>query len=185
MTETSPQPERTKRVYAQGVPEKPFELRITLIDGLLLGVTLAFLAAAVIDAVSRFGGSNPYLVVRAVHFQLSRYGLIAAAVMGAAALILGVVRKDDVTPWFRRGAYIVFGSMLLQAILGFTLLLGFGVQPGQPEHIVYGLATTACLPFFIFVETTAKKRPAMGSYIWAFVLLLGGVVRAIGTGPAA
>ncbi|MBK9125204.1 MAG: hypothetical protein IPM16_19060 [Chloroflexi bacterium] len=184
MAETAPQSERKKRVYVQGVPEKPFELRVTLFDGLLLAATVAFIVVAIIDAVSRFGELNAYLVTRAVHYQLSRYGLIAAAVMGIVAFVLGVVRKDDVTPWFRRGAYVVFGSMLLQAILGFVLLLVFGVQPGQPEHIVYGIATAACLPFFIFVETTAKKRPAMGSYIWAFVLLAGVVVRAIGTGPA-
>lgn len=184
MSEASTQPERKKRIYAQGVPERPFELRITLFDGLLLAVTLGFIALSIIDAVSRFGGLNAYLVTRAVHYQLSRYGLVTAVVMGVIAFVLGVVRKDDVTPWFRRGAYVVFGSMLLQAILGFVLLLVFGAQPGQPEHIVYGIATAACLPFFIFVETTAKKRPAMGSYIWAFVLLAGVVVRAIGTGPA-
>jgi hypothetical protein len=38
------------------------------------------------------------------------------------------------------------------------------------------------LPFFIFVETTAKKRPAMGSYIWGFALLVGVVLRSIATG---
>jgi len=102
--------------------------------------------------------------------------------MSLVAIFLGIVRKDDVTPWFRRGAFVVFGSMLIQAILGFTLLLVYGAQPYQPEHIVYGIATAACLPFFVFVETTAKKRPAMGSYIWGFVLLIGVIVRAIGTG---
>jgi hypothetical protein len=40
------------------------------------------------------------------------------------------------------------------------------------------------LPFFIFVETTAKKRPAMGSYIWAFTLMIAIFVRSIMTGAA-
>ncbi|MBK8136112.1 MAG: hypothetical protein KA401_03620 [Anaerolineae bacterium] len=171
-----------RKAYKQGFPENPFELRITLIDGLLLLVTVVFVVIAVIDSINAAGGLNVYLVVRGVHFQLSRYGLAAAIVMSLAALFLGVIRKDDVTPWFRRGAYVIFGSMLLQAILGFTLLLVYGAQPYQPEHIVYGIATAACLPFFVFVETTAKKRPAMGSYVWGFILLIGVVIRAISTG---
>jgi hypothetical protein len=177
-------PSPSRKVYKQGLPEKPYELRLTLADGLLLAATVVFVVVAAIDAIQRAGGFNSYLVVRGIHYQLSRYGLAVAGLMAVIALVIGIVRKDDVTPWFRRGAYVVFGTLLLQAVLGFVLLLVFGTQPYQPEHIVYGIATAACLPFFIFVETTAKKRPAMGSYIWGFVLLMGIIVRAIGTGAA-
>lgn len=182
--ESSEQSSTPRRVYKQGEPEKPFELKVTLIDGILLAATVIFIAVSVIDAAQRAGEFNAYLVTRSLHYQISRYSLIVALVMAVFAVVLGVVRKDDVMPWFRRGAYVVVGSLLLQAVLGFILMMGFGTQPYQPEHIVYGLAAAACLPFFVFVETTAKKRPAMGSYIWGFILLMGIIVRAIGTGAA-
>jgi hypothetical protein len=182
--ESSEQPSPSRRIYKQGEPENPFELKITLIDGILLAATVIFIVVSVIDAVQRTGEFNAYLVTRAVHFQISRYSLAVALVMAVIAVFLGIVRKDDVTPWFRRGAYIVVGSLLVQAVLGFILMMGFGAQPYQPEHLIYGLAAAACLPFFVFVETTAKKRPAMGSYIWGFILLMGIIVRAIGTGAA-
>lgn len=180
-------PEQTstpRKVYKQGEPENPFELKVTLIDGLLLAATVIFIAVAIIDAVQRAGEFNAYLVTRAVHFQISRFSLGLALLMSLFAVFLGIVRKDDVMPWFRRGAYVVVGSLLIQALLGFILMMGFGTQPYQPEHLIYGLAAAACLPFFVFVETTAKKRPAMGSYIWGFILLMGIIVRAISTGAA-
>lgn len=172
----------SRKVYKQGYPDDAYDLKVTLFDGILLAISLIFIVVAVIDSINKAGGLNVYLVIRGVHFQLSRFGLAVAIAMSLVAVFLGIIRKDDVTPWFRRGAFVVFGSMLIQAILGFTLLLVYGAQPYQPEHIVYGIATAACLPFFVFVETTAKKRPAMGSYIWGFVLLIGIIVRAIGTG---
>lgn len=182
--ESSEQPSTPRRIYKQGEPEKPFELKITVIDGVLLAATLIFIVVSVVEAIQRSGEFNAYLVTRSLHYQISRYSLGVALLMALFAVFLGIVRKDDVTPWFRRGAYVVVGSLLLQAVLGFILLMGFGTQPYQPEHIVYGLAAAACLPFFVFVETTAKKRPAMGSYIWGFILLMGIIVRAIGTGAA-
>jgi len=182
--ESSEQPSTPRRIYKQGEPEHPFEVKVTLIDGILLAATLIFLAIAAIDAIQRTGEFNVYLVTRAMHYQISRYSLVVALVMAVIAVFLGIIRKDDVTPWFRRGAYIVVGSLLLQALLGIVLMFGFGAQPYQPEHLVYGIAAAACLPFFVFVETTAKKRPAMGSYIWGFILLMGIIVRAIGTGAA-
>lgn len=184
MSEETQSPNPPRRVYKQGYPDDAFEAKVTLVDGLLLVGTLGFIAAAIIDSINRMGGFNAYMVIRDMHYQLSRYGLAVAILMAVLALIFGVWRKDDVLPWFRRGAYVVFGTILLQAVLGFGLLLIFGTQPHQPEHIVYGIAAAACLPFFIFVETTAKKRPAMGSYIWAFVLLIGIIIRAISTGRA-
>lgn len=182
--ESSEQPSTTRRVYKQGEPENPFELKITLIDGILLAGTLIFIAVSVIEAIQRTGEFNAYLVTRSLHYQISRYSLVVALLMALFAVFLGIIRKDDVMPWFRRGAYVVVGSLLLQAVLGFVLMMGFGTQPYQPEHLVYGLAAAACLPFFVFVETTAKKRPAMGSYIWGFILLMGIIVRAISTGAA-
>jgi len=80
------------------------------------------------------------------------------------------------------GLYAVFGLMLVEAGIGLALYL-MGGRPGQEVHLIYGLGTVLSIPFFIFVETTAKKRPAMGSYIWAFALLAGILIRSMGTGP--
>lgn len=172
-----------RRTVQQGLPEKPFALKLTLPDGILLVVSALFLILAFLAEASKYGEFNLYLTLRGTHHHLSRYGLVVGGIMAAIAAYIGFYRKADVTPWFRRGAYVVFGTMFIQALIGFGLWLGFGTQPGQPEHIIYGIATAACLPFFIFVEVTSRKRPAMGSYIWGFVLLLGVIVRAIGTGP--
>lgn len=162
----------------------PFALRFTLPDAALLVGSLLFIAAAVVSVLVDAGGSpNVYSVLKGVHFHLSRYGLIVGIAMLIIAIVIGIVRKGDVTPWFRRGTYVVVGTMLVQAVLGAIMMFGYGVQPGAPEHIIYGFGSVLALPFFIFVETTAKKRPAMGSYIWGFTLLLGVLIRAIGTGP--
>ncbi len=170
-----------KKIYRQGTPERPFDLRFTLPDGVLLVGTLVFLAAAFIHELGQSGGSV-YLVLKLMHFHISRYGLGMALVMLAVAFYMGIVRKDDVTPWFRRGTYVVFSSMVIQALSGFVML-GMGGVPGAPEHVFYGIGTMLCLPFFIFVEVTASKRPSMGSYIWGFFLMVGVIVRCFGTGP--
>ena len=102
--------------------------------------------------------------------------------MLALAVYVGIVRKGDVTPLFRRATYIIFGTLVLEALIGGTMYLFYNARPAEDVHLIYGLGTVLSLPFFIFVETTAKKRPAMGSYIWGFALLAGIVVRSILTG---
>lgn len=172
---------RSKKIYRQGTPERPFDLRFTLPDGVILVGTLVFLAVVLIHEYAQAGGST-YLVLKTTHFHLSRYGLGMSLVMLGAAFYVGIVRKDDVTAWFRRGTYVVFGSMVIQALLGFVMMAMGGV-PGAPEHVFYGIGTMLCLPFFVFVEVTASKRPSMGSYLWGFFLMLGVIVRCLGTGP--
>lgn len=174
---------RSKKLYRQGTPEKPFDLRFGVPDGALLIGTLLFLAVASIYEYGQAGGST-YLVLKSMHFHLSRYGLGVALAMLLIAFAVGIVRKDDVTAWFRRGTYVVFGSMVVQALSGFAMMAMGGV-PGAPEHVFYGIGTMLCLPFFIFVEVTATKRPSMGSYIWGFFLMVGVIVRCFGTGPSA
>lgn len=174
---------RSKKIYPQGTPERPFDLRFTLPDGLILAGTLVFLAVVLVYEYGQAGGSS-YLVLKSLHFHFSRYGLGMALAMLGLAFCVGIVRKDDVTPWFRRGTYVVFGSMVLQALSGFAMMAMGGV-PGAPEHVFYGVGTMLSLPFFIFVEVTASKRPSMGSYIWGFFLMVGIIVRCFGTGPVA
>lgn len=178
--------QETARKAAQKKPifdEPPFALRLTWPDALLLAVSVGFIAISILDVYRRYESPILLTVLKGVHFQLSRYGLGVGLVMLAIAIYLGIVRKRDVTPWFRRGTYVVFGTMLVQAAIGAVMMWGIGAQPGKPEHLIYGLGTILSLPFFIFVETTATKRPAMGSYIWGFALLLGVIIRSIGTGP--
>lgn len=161
----------------------PFALRLTGPDALLLIGSLLFILVSVAAVYIQSPNPVPFTVLSSVHFQLSRYGLVVGIAMLLAAIVIGIVRKGDVTPWFRRGTFVVVGTMLIQALIGAVMMFGMGIQPGAPEHLIYGVGTVLALPFFIFVETTAKKRPAMGSYIWGFTLLLGVIVRSIGTGP--
>lgn len=180
MTDRTPQSART----SSGVSEAPFARKLTLPDGVLLGVSLAFIAIVAIDFIARFPDAGVYPVLKHLHYNLSRYGLIVSGVMLVIAIVIGIFRKGDVTPWFRRGVFVVVATMLIQVLIGLYLMYGLNIPSGRPEHIIYGFGALLSLPFFVFVEVTAKKRPAMGSYIWGFALMLGILIRAIGTGPA-
>lgn len=180
MTDRTPQSART----SSGMSEAPFARKLTLPDGVLLGVSLAFIAIVAIDFIARFPDAGVYPVLKHLHYNLSRYGLIVSGVMLVIAIVIGIFRKGDVTPWFRRGVFVVVATMLIQVLIGLYLMYGLNIPSGRPEHIIYGFGALLSLPFFVFVEVTAKKRPAMGSYIWGFALMLGILIRAIGTGPA-
>lgn len=177
---TTPNPRDRKPIFE----ESPFALKLTRPDGVLLGLSVVLIVGLIIDIFARFPQANAYTVLRHLHYWLSRYGLGISLVMLGIAIFIGIVRKGDVAPWFRRGVYIVFGTMLIQALIGAIMMFGLNIPSGKPEHIIYGFGAVAALPFFIFVEVTARKRPSMGSYIWGFTLMLGVLIRAIGTGPA-
>lgn len=146
---------------------------------LIACVALVLLFCALVLAAN--ATLNPLLQLRALHDQLGRAGLVVALLMTAQAARVGILRKGDVTPLFRAATIVVFGTMLLQALLGLPLYAE-GLRPAQDIHLIYGMATVLALPFFMFVEMTARKRPAMGSYIWGFGLLAGIALRSILTG---
>lgn len=123
-----------------------------------------------------------YLFLRDAHYWLSRFSLAVAFVMLLIGIYIGLIRHGDVTRLYRRMTYAIFGVMVLESLLG-LVMYATGFRPGEDVHLIYGMGATLALPFFIYVETTARKRPAMGSYIWGFALLMGIVVRAIMTGP--
>ncbi len=147
---------------------------------LVAGLTLALLLFCALVLATN-ATLTIWLQGRALHNQLGRAGLALALLMTARAVQVGILRKGDVTPLFRAATYVIFGTMLLQALLG-LLLYARGLRPTQEVHLIYGMASVLALPFFIFVEVTARKRPAMGSYIWGFGLLTGILLRSILTG---
>jgi len=118
-----------------------------------------------------------------LHYWLSRAGLVVALVMFVIGLFIGVVKKRDVTRWYRLTVDSIVAGIALQALIGLTMY-AIGIRPAEEVHLVYGFGSLAALPFFIFVEVTAQKRPAMGSYLWGFMVLAGILVRAIMTGRA-
>jgi hypothetical protein len=122
-----------------------------------------------------------YPLLLQAHFFISRLSLVVALVMLGVAVTIGLIRHGDVTPVFRRATYAIVGLMVVELLLGVGML-AMGGQPGQEVHLIYGFGATLSLPFFVYVETTARKRPAMGSYIWGFALLAAIVLRAIMTG---
>ncbi|MBL8131383.1 MAG: hypothetical protein JNL42_05965 [Anaerolineae bacterium] len=124
-----------------------------------------------------------YPSLKEIHFVFSRAGLILGLAMFAIAIIIGLIRHRDVTPWFRRGVYGMTGFVALEALLG-LIMYAAGGRPFEEVHLIYGLGALLSLPFFIFVETTATKRPAMGSYIWGFALLAAIFLRSIMTGAS-
>src|SRR4051794_25006055 len=111
-----------------------------------------------------------YPLFTTIHYWISRVGLLVAVLMFALGLYIGLVRKGDVTPYYRKAVYIIAGVMLAQSLLGLIMYM-IGGRPFEEVHLIYGVGAVLSLPFFIFVEVTAKKRPAMGSYMWGFAVL--------------
>lgn len=183
MSENNPKPKATGSHKKPNFEEPPFALKLTKPDAFLLGVSVLFIIVAAVEVMLRVPGANLYEILTGVHFQLSRYGLAVALVMLVIAVYVGIFRKEDVKPWFRRGTFVVFGTMTIQSLIGAYMMFILEIQPGKPEHLIYGIGSVLALPFFIFVETTSPKRPAMGSYIWGFALLIGVLIRSLGTGP--
>jgi len=124
-----------------------------------------------------------YPFLNELHSFLSRTGLVIGVVMFAVAFYIGIIRHGDVTRWFRLATYVVVGLMGVSALTGLGMYVGGG-RPYQDVHVIYGAGAVLALPFFIFVEVTAKKRPAMGSYLWGFALMAAIILRAIVTGAA-
>ena len=158
----------------------PFSLhRLDIALGLLIG---GFIALVLIDLVSRVGVPDPFTILLALHNHLGRFTLLIALLMFALAMYIGLVRHADVTPYFLRGTYVVWGTMIAEALLGGAMYLLYSARPGQEAHLIYGAGAVLALPFFYYVERTAPKRPAMGSYLWGFALLAGIIVRCLATG---
>jgi hypothetical protein len=124
-----------------------------------------------------------YPLLHTLHYWISRIGIVAGVVMLVIAIYVGLMRRGDVTVWFRRGVYAMTGFIGVEFLIGLAMYL-LGGRPHEEVHLIYGVGALLALPFFIFVETTAKKRPAMGSYIWGFLLVVAIFVRGIMTGAA-
>ncbi|MBE2267185.1 MAG: hypothetical protein IAE80_03075 [Anaerolinea sp.] len=125
-----------------------------------------------------------YLFLRQAHYFVSRAGLVVGLIGLAAAVYIGLIRHGDVTPVFRRAVYAVVALIALEAGMGALMYFGINARPHEEVHLIYGIAALLALPFFIFVEKTATKRPAMGSYIWGFGLMAAILLRSIMTGAA-
>jgi hypothetical protein len=124
-----------------------------------------------------------YPLLHELHFHFSRAALIVGLLMLAAGIYIGLIRHGDVTKTFRYGVYAMIGFMALQSLVGLAIY-SIGVRPYDEVHLIYGVGALLSLPFFVYVETTAKKRPAMGSYIWGFGLMVAIMVRLFMTGAA-
>jgi peptidoglycan/LPS O-acetylase OafA/YrhL len=124
-----------------------------------------------------------YPLLHTAHYWLSRAGIVIGLAMLVIALYIGLAKHGDVTKWFRRGVYAMIGFVGVEFLIGVTMYL-MGGRPSEDVHLIYGVGALLSLPFFVFVETTAKKRPAMGSYMWGFTLVVAIFVRSIMTGAA-
>ena len=71
-------------------------------------------------------------------------------------------RHGDASRTFRRGVYAVIAFMVLQTLVGLAMYV-MGFRPAEEVHLIYGLGALLSLPFFVYVETTARKRPAARS----------------------
>jgi hypothetical protein len=124
-----------------------------------------------------------YAILHEAHSFLSYAGLVIGLIMLLIAIYIGLIRHGDVTRAFRRAVYAVVVLMLIESVMGLGIYL-LGFRPHEDVHWIYGMGAVLALPFFVYVETTAKKRPAMGSYIWGFTLMAAIIIRSIMTGSA-
>lgn len=173
-------PRKTRHIADFDDQLGPVSLR--RLDRALIIVFVLFIPAVMLDTFTRINAAGYYEMMRDLHYHISRFGLGVALFMFAIAIYIGLIRHADVTPYFRRGAYVTIGIMVFQSLLGAIMYFIIGTRPGDDIHLIYGMATVLALPFFIFVEKTAEKRPAMGSYMWGFIILAGVIIRSIGTG---
>jgi len=154
---------------------------LRLLDWAVLWICLGWIALILFQWLASGTPFTVYGLLREVHNHFGRFALLIALLMFGVSCYIGLLRSADVTPYFRRGTYVIFGMVLMQAGLGVLMML-LGGRSGEEVHILYGLGAVLALPFFIFVETTAEKRPAMGSYMWGFALLAGVITRCLATG---
>lgn len=188
--QTHPQPKKSRRMTAPAPRQTrpidsidtlgPLSLRrLEVALGLLIG---GFIVLVVVDLFRRISSPPPFLILLALHNHLGRFTLLIAVLMFALAAYIGLVRRGDVTPYFLRGTLVVWGTMIGEALLGLVMLIGYGAQAGHESHYIYGAGAVLALPFFVYVERTSPKRPAMGSYLWGFGLMAGIIVRCLSTG---
>ncbi len=123
-----------------------------------------------------------YLFFHTVHHHMAWTTVYAGLLLFGVTFYLSVFAKRDVTPLLRRTVYVFIGAMVMQALIGVWLLLVVGVQPAAEVHWIYGMGAALSLPFFVFIEVTAEKRPSLGSYIWGFGMLAAVAFRSILTG---
>lgn len=166
---------------------RPFNDKLGIIplgalDWAVLWLCLGWIALILAQWLAQSQTPTLYGMLREVHNHFGRFALLIALLMFGVSCYIGLLRSADVTPYFRRGTYVILGMMLMQAGLGAMMWL-MGGRSGEDVHILYGLGAVLALPFFIFVERTAEKRPAMGSYMWGFALLAGVITRCLATGP--
>lgn len=164
--------------------DKLIIIPLSPLDKALIVLLVGFVGVVLVHTLTQYSPITDYTLMQAVHNHLGRFSLAVATGMFGIAAYIGLVRHADVTPYFKRGTYVIFVTMLMQALMGFYMYFVHGARPGDEVHMIYGIGTVLALPFFIYVETTAPKRPAMGSYMWGFALLAGIIIRCLGTGPA-
>jgi hypothetical protein len=160
------------------------QIQLNSIDKGLVGALLLLALACGALVLVQPDVAAQLLTLRSLHYWLSRASLVIALAMLGAAIYVGLVRHGDVTAIFRRATYSIVVFMLIEALVGLAMYTLIGARPYDEVHLIYGMGAVLSLPFFIYVETTAKKRPAMGSYIWGFSILTAIIVRLYMTGAA-
>ena len=168
-----------RRRRGRPAPRTRFFLAPNRYDIAALLATCAFIAIVLLERAA--AGASAYALLRALHRELSRLALGIALIMALVGSYIGLLRRGDVRPWYRRLTYAIVLLLAVEGLLGAALWFSGG-RPAEDVHIIYGFGALLALPFFAFVEITAQKRPAMGSYIWGFTLLLGILLRSLLTG---
>lgn len=123
-----------------------------------------------------------YNLLKQAHHGLAWTLVYVGLLFVGMAFHISVIQRRDVTPLFRRTLYVLMGMVALQGLLGIALYVGVGVRPTGEAHWIYGLGTFLALPFFAYIESTAEKRPSMGSYVWGLAMLVAVGFRSILTG---
>jgi hypothetical protein len=159
-------------------------MKLSTLDRALIGFMLLLAVVCLVLVLIQPNVGEQLLMLRTLHYWLSRIGLAIGLAMLCISVYIGLMRHGDVTPLFRRATYTIVAFMLIESLVGLAMYVLIGARPYDEVHLIYGMGAVLSLPFFIYVEVTAKKRPAMGSYIWGFAILAAIIVRLYMTGAA-
>jgi hypothetical protein len=116
-----------------------------------------------------------------LHQGLSRTAWMFMLVISAAALVYYMRNKPLDGQFF---GIIAAGEvlMLVQACLGLTILLFFGVQPGRLVHFLYGFLTILVFPAIYYYTDGEGDRRAALMWLLTAIFMFGLALRAITTG---
>lgn len=113
------------------------------------------------------------------------HAVVGEALLGVAVLFVllssGLAITRGASGWFEVVRRLVVGAVAVQAGIGAFLYLS-GDRPAETLHLLYGAVAVAALPLAAGFASEAPPKARAGSLALAGVVMIGVLVRSLGTG---